>query len=448
MPSRTFPKNFLWGCAAASYQIEGACDKDGKGPSIWDAFCEVPGAIKDGRSGSIACDHYHRLEEDLDLMKELGLGAYRFSISWPRVIPAGRGAVNEKGIDFYDRLVDGLLARGIQPAATCYHWDLPLALEKEGGWRVRSTVDAFQDYAALIAKRLGDRVRMWFTLNEMSVVYTLGYKTGVHAPGAKEPEKVVRQAAHHLLLAHGVAVKAIRANATADGLQVGLAQSVYPHVPFYESDDHIAAARREFEKRNAWLMDPFFKGKYPEEEWEQVGPDAPDVRDGDMEIINDPGDFLGINLYAAPEVVHAVHGVRLREPYYPRTDFGWPITPECLYWAIRFCNEVFGADKMYITESGCCYPDEVNSDGLVEDYARIHYLRTHLDYVLRAAQEGLPIHGYFIWSIMDNFEWAEGYTKRFGIIHVNYETLKRTPKLSYEWYGNVIRNNGFKPVKA
>jgi len=438
----SFPREFLWGCSAASYQIEGAAGEEGKGLSNWDVFCRQPGKIREGHSGRIACDHYHRWEEDLDLIARLGIPAYRFSISWPRVIPNGRGAINEKGLAFYDKLVDGMLERGIKPCATLYHWDLPWELEKDGGWQRRSTVDAFQEYAGVAARRLGDRVKMWFTLNEIPVVYILGYGEGKHAPGERLGEKGKRQVCHHLLLAHGRAVQTLRSVVPAD-IQVGLVSNPYPFLPFFETEDHINAAREAFYRMNAWVFGPVFHGKYPEKEWESLGIEAPEIEEDDLEAISEKTDFVGLNIYHAPECVHAEYGSLGHESWFPRTDSGWPLTPDSIYWSIRFTRELFQAGDVYITENGCCYPDQVNEVGRVDDFARVHYLRTYLQSLHRAVSEGFLVRGYFVWSIMDNFEWAEGYTRRFGIVHVNYETQKRTPKLSAEWYSRAIQENGF-----
>jgi len=437
-----FPEGFLWGFATSSYQIDGAPEAEGKGPSIWDEFCERPGAIANGDTGRRACDHYHRVDEDLDLLARLGARAYRFSIAWPRVFPEGRGRLNEPGLDFYDRLVDGLLARGIEPMATCYHWDLPLALEKEGGWRARRVAEDFAAYSGALARRLGDRVALWATINEPTVVALLGYKFGIHAPGACEPEKTVRQVFHHLHLGHGLAVQAIRAAASRP-VRVGLVHNPDNSFPFFEEEEEIRRAGDWFEERNAWILGPVFHGAYPEKQWAGFGPDAPDTRPGDLEIIATPTDFLGLNVYAASHTVHARHGALALESWYPRTDFDWPLTPDCLYWAVRFTSERFtGALDLYITENGCCYPDQRNKEGRVDDLARVNYLREYLRALQRAAAEGLPARGYFAWSFLDNFEWAEGYRKRFGLAHVNFETLERTPKASAEWYSRVIRRNG------
>ncbi len=440
--SCVFPRHFLWGCAASSYQIEGAPEEDGKGPSIWDEFCKLPGRIRDGSTGRTACDHYHRYLEDLDLMKQIGIRAYRFSVSWPRVFPQGRGRINEKGLDFYDRLVDAALERGIEPMATCYHWDLPQALEDEGGWRKRQIVRDFEGYCRALAKRLGDRVRMWCTINEPWCVFGMGYQSGEIAPGAREPEQVIRQITHHILLAHGAGVRAIHESAPKPA-RVGIVHNNHIGTPFFETPEDIAACREDFAEFNDWMLLPTFKGMYPEKQWKELGKNVPVVKKGDMELIAEPGDFLGLNVYTSAGMIRAGEARKPFESWFPKTDFGWPILPDSLYWSVRFTAERYAPREIYITENGCCWPDTVNKEGRVEDYARIEYLRGHLRGLQRAAREKYPVKGYFLWSILDNFEWAQGFTKRFGIVHVNFETLKRTPKASAEWYAKVIANNGF-----
>lgn len=443
VPYHAFPAGFLWGAAAASYQIEGAVSQDGRGPSIWDTLCDRPGAIKNGDSGAVACDHYNRFEEDLDLMAGLGIHSYRFSIAWPRIFPTGRGRVNEAGIAFYDRLIDAMLERGITPSATLYHWDLPQALEDKGGWRNRDTVHAFAEYAELMSRRFSDRVSTWFTLNEPWCSWILGYKDGIHAPGAREPERVHRQVAHNLLLAHGSSVAALRTGAQGKPLRIGLVHNPHNYTPFADLPEHVDAARALWHQNNAWLLDPILRGAYPQAECAALGANAPRVEVGDMELIHQPVDFLGLNVYFAGEVVRDGHGAQKLESYYPRTDFNWPITPEAAYWTVRFANDVYGPIDLYITENGCCYPDQVNEHGRVEDFARLNFVRETLKGLHRATTEGLPLRGYYLWSILDNFEWAEGYAKRFGIIHVNFTTQQRTPKASAEWYAQVIERNGF-----
>lgn len=437
-----FPQGFRWGVAAAAYQIEGAANEDGRGSSIWDDFCAKPGAVRNGDSGAVACDHYHRYAEDLDLMASLGVRNYRFSFAWPRILPEGRGRLNQAGLDFYDRLVDGMLARGIEPSATCYHWDLPSALEREGGWRVRQTAEAFGEFAGVLSQRYSDRVRFWSTLNEPWCSWWLGHHTGTHAPGAKEPAKVLRDVAHHLLLAHGLGVQAIRAAARGP-VQVGIVHNSNNLMPFTESKEDVAATSELWLERNGWLLMPVFRGCYPEREWRDLGADVPTVHHGDLGIISQPLDYLGLNVYFAEEIVRAGHPPALLEKYFPRTDFNWPITPEAPYWSARFAHEHFGPIDLYMTENGCCYPDQVNARGEVDDFARLHFIKENLRCLHRATAEGIPLKGYYLWSILDNFEWAEGYAKRFGIVHVNFTTQQRTPKASAHWYSHVMAQNGF-----
>lgn len=438
---------FLWGCASSSYQIEGAVRADGRGPSIWDTFSHTPGKIAGADTGDVACDHYHRMDEDLDLMADLGVQSYRFSIAWPRIQPTGVGAPLAAGLDFYDRLVDGLLARGISPMATCYHWDLPQALEDRGGWRVRGTAEAFAQYCSIVASRLGDRVPHWCTINEPWCSWWLGYVQGNHAPGAQETGRTRWQIAHNLMLAHGLGTRAIRA-AVPPQVKVGMAFNTFDFEPFAEEPEHIAAARNRYERENAWLLGTMMRGEYPRDRFAELGADAPEVAPGDMAAIAAPLDFVGLNIYQNRGLTHAQRGQIDAEPWHPRTDFDWAVTPDCLYWGIRFAHEVFGVRDIMITENGCCYPDVVDAHGRVDDVARIAYLKGHLRGVERARREGLPVTGYYLWSILDNFEWAEGYGKRFGIVHVDFKTLKRTPKASFEWYRSVIRRDGVEAQPA
>ncbi len=441
MPATKFPKSFLWGCAASAYQIEGAVDADGRMPSTWDEFCTRPGAIWEGQSGRVACDHYHRWEEDLDLIARIGFQSYRFSTAWPRILPEGTGRVNPLGLDFYDRLTDGLLARGIKPMLCLHHWDLPLTLEKRGGWRKRETAKAFGEYASCVARRLGDRVHLWAPFNEIPVIIHEGFTTGNFPPGAKESQQVIRQVAHHLLLAHGLAVQAIRAEAKTP--EVGLIHNSHVPLPFSEHPDDVDAARRRCAEKNGWLLDAIFRGRYPEAERRRLGANAPKITPGDMKIISQPLDYFGLNFYFSPEVVHADGAVRPVERHFPRTDTNWPITEDGIYWGLRWHYDLYKPPVLYVTENGCGFPDKMTAEGRVDDYARIAYLRSHLRMTRRALDDGLPVRGYFIWSILDNFEWACGYSKRFGLVHVNYETLQRTPKASAEWVSRVIRDNGF-----
>jgi len=438
-----FPKNFVWGTATSSYQVEGGADAGGRGASIWDTFARIEGKVFNGDDGSVACDHYHRYAEDFDLLRRLNVRAYRFSIAWPRIYPNGTGWLSDEGLDFYDRLVDALLERGVVPSATLYHWDLPQALEDKGGWRNRSTVKAFEEYARVVAGRLGDRVKNWFTVNEPWCAWWLGHKTGIHAPGAQESEKVHRQVSHNLLLAHGAGVLALREEVSSP-VRVGLVHNCAVAIPFTESEEDIAESREFFRRENSWLLHPVLAGRYPEDQWKALGADVPEVLPGDLELISQKCDFLGINLYHAHGVARAGKGVRPYEPFFPRTDFGWPVTPECLYWAIRHVAEIWDVNEVIVTENGCAYPDEVrDSPECVEDYARVQYIREHLKGVHRAISEGLPVSGYYLWSFLDNFEWAEGYSKRFGMVHVDFGTQRRTPKMSALWFSELVSQGGF-----
>lgn len=438
-PSYQFPPDFTWGVAAASAQIEGAAFTDGKGASIWDTFCRKPGAVINGDTLDIACDHYHLYESDADLMRQMGWRNYRLSIAWPRIFPDGANVVNERGLEFYDRLIDAFLERDITPWATLFHWDLPQPLEDENGWLNRVTVDAFAVYADAITKRLGDRVKHWFTLNEMPCFIGLGYETGIHAPGRQESKQLVNQGYHHALLAHGRAVLIVRAN-VPEG-RVGLVHNPPTPIPAIETEEHIEAARQNYERVNGPLMAPIFRGQYPD--WFMELPDAPVVEASDMETIAQPGDFLGLNLYSG-------YFVRAEKPMeqlpfpaqFPQGDLPWiNVTPQTLYWQIRLAHEVFGAESFYITENGSAFDDELTADGEVIDLERREYLRNYLIGLQRACAEGFDVRGYFAWSVMDNYEWAEGYAKRFGLIHVDFATQKRTPKLSAQWYSAVCREN-------
>jgi beta-glucosidase len=437
----TFPDDFIWGVATASAQIEGAAFEDGKGLSIWDVFSKRHGAIKNADTPTFACDHYNRLDEDLDLLKKLGVDSYRFSISWPRIFPKGTGEINSKGLDFYERLIDGLIKRNITPFVTLYHWDLPQALEDKGGWRIRETALAFSDYAETVISKFGDRVKNWITFNEVPCFVELGYRQAAHAPGAEENEKTIRQIYHHVMLAHGLCVKAVR-RCGGPGAKVGLVHNFHVVAPFTDEVPDIEKARQCFIDKNSWMLDALFKGVYPEDKVIKLGSDIPDVAQGDMQIISEAVDFLGINIYGIQSLIHREYGSLEYEKYFPRTDMDWPINPDCLYWGSRFINDMYNPPEMYITENGCAYPDDINKKGRVDDLARIEYLRSHLIGLHRAVSEGIPVKGYFCWSFLDNFEWSLGYSKRFGIVHVNYENYKRIPKLSFEWYARLIKNKG------
>jgi len=447
-----FPKEFLWGAAAAAYQIEGAKDADGKGPSVWDMFCQKPGAIHEAHDGATACDHYYRYGEDVALMKTLGIDAYRLSISWPRILPSGTGQPNEAGLAFYDRLIDALLEAGITPWVTLFHWDYPLALFQRGGWLNRDSADWFADYAALVARRLGDRVSNFFTLNEPQVYIGFGHLEGVHAPGIELPLSQMLLAGHHTLLAHGKAVQALRANAPAS-LRVGFAPVGVIKLPRSNDESDIQLARdanflvtERNSWNNAWWMDPVHLGEYPAQGLALFGADAPVPQDGDMKIISTPTDFLGLNIYQGTQICPATSSSFGYEPVPypiggPKTAFNWPVTPEALYWGPRFLAERY-KKPIYITENGLSCRDWVARDGKVHDPARIDFTTRYLRELHRTIEDGTDVRGYFHWSIMDNFEWAAGYRERFGLIHVDYQTQKRTPKDSFDWYRAVIKSNG------
>lgn len=440
-----FPDGFLWGCATASYQIEGAFDEDGKGESIWDRFSRIPGKIVNNDTGDVSCDHYHQFEDDINIMAEIGLKAYRFSISWPRIIPTGTGKVNNKGLEFYDRLVNMLLQKNIIPFVTLYHWDLPQVLEDRGGWRNKDIAYAFADYVKVVVDCLSDRVTNWMTLNEMpAVVY--GYETGNSAPGVKENGKVINQIIHNLLLAHGLGVQVIRKNAKKQP-EVGLVHDPFIKIPRTESSEDIAAAKDAWFEANAWYFGPLYKGKYPERIWRERKNDVPNIDDKDMEIISTPTDFLGLNIYRG-DVVEADHTAfkGFKEISYPKehpkTAMGWDINPDCIYYGARTVAEEYNVKKIFVSENGCSFEDKVSAEGRVHDERRINYLKDHFLSVHRAISEGIDVAGYFVWSLMDNFEWTYGYSKRFGIVYIDYKSQKRILKDSAFWYRNVIKQNG------
>ncbi len=441
-----FPEGFAWGVATASAQVEGAAGEDGKGESIWDRFATIPGKIRDGDSPSVACDHYHRFEGDFDLIRSLGLRHYRLSVAWPRVVPDGDGPVNPLGLDFYDRLIDALLVRGITPWVTLFHWDLPQGLEDRGGWTSRGTVDAFARYAEAVVRRLGDRVGHWFTVNEIPCFIGFGYGTAGFAPGRSEPTRVLNRAYHHALLAHGRAVSAVRAFGKG-GSVVGLVHNFLPPppIPATETEGDIAAARALYEATTGQLLGPACLGRYPDSFLEAAGPDAPEVRPGDLESIGQPTDFLGLNLYSGNFARRGADGRPELLPFprqYPRGDLPWlNATPEVIYWGIRLASAVYGVRSFLITENGSAFDDEVTPGGEVIDLDRREYVRNHLISLHRAIAEGYDVGGYFLWSLMDNFEWAEGYARRFGVVRVDYPTQRRTPKLSARWYAAVASAN-------
>ena len=435
-----FPVGFAWGAATAAYQIEGAVAEDGRGPSVWDTFSHRAGAVRHGDTGDVAADHYHRWPEDIGLMSALGIAAYRFSIAWPRVQPGGQGPANERGLDFYDRLTDALLAGGITPIPTLFHWDLPQPLEDEGGWLSRDTAYRFADYAQLAAERLADRIPLWITLNEPFVVMSMGYGLGTHAPGRTLLLGAL-PAAHHQLLGHGLATAALR---SAGARQVAITNNYAPAWPASDSPADVAAAAAYDTLQNRLFTDPVLLGAYPDLSAFGLGADPDYVRAGDLELISGPIDVLGVNYYA-PARLSALPDGPLpfqREPIpgYPVTAFGWPIVPAALRELLLLLRERYGPalPPVYITENGCSTDDEVAPDGAVDDQPRIRYLDGHLRALHEAITAGVDVRGYLTWSLIDNFEWAEGYSQRFGIVHVNFATQQRTPKASFSWYRDFI----------
>lgn len=448
----SFPKNFTWGAAAASYQIEGTAKEDGKGLSVWDTFSHTEGKIKNGDHGDIACDHYHRYKEDIALMKELGMKAYRFSISWPRILPEGTGKVNQAGLRFYSDLVDELLAAGIEPYVTLFHWDLPQALYDRGGWLNREITDWFADYVRVVVEALSDRVSYWMTLNEPLCHILLGHMTGNHAPGDQVSTRDSFIMLHHIHLAHGKAVKIIRSYAKKPSI-VGFVPNPGPGVPLTESEADITAAREYTISgtskgiwSNRWWLDPVLLGRYPEDGLELFRNDFPAdiIQDGDMEIMSQPLDFLGINLYQGSVIRHdAAHGYAEvpRKTGFDKTALKWLVLPQILYYMPKFLYEEYQL-PIIIAENGLSMADWVSLDGKVHDPGRIDFMHRYLKELKKASEEGVDIRGFFYWSIMDNFEWSEGYNERFGLIHVDYETQKRTPKDSAYWYRDIIKTNG------
>lgn len=448
MSEYIFPDGFLWGVATSAYQIEGAWGEDGRTPSIWDTFSHTPGKTKNGATGDVACDHYHRWPEDVALMAELGIQAYRFSVSWPRILPDGRGRVNQKGLDFYGRLVDTLLEAGITPFVTLYHWELPQVLQDEGGWPERDTADAFAKLADVTSRALGDRVTNWITHNEPWCTSLLSHQVGVHAPGWTDWHAALR-AAHTVLLSHGLAVERIRVN--VPDAEVGIAINFEPATPASPSPGDTQAAQLWDGYYFRWFVDALYGRYYPADMvhyYTQQGylPHGLDfVQDGDMETIAAPLDFFGVNYYTrhiaqAGESLDAPRSVP--NPGAEYTAMGWEVHPDSFYKLLNRLYFEYQMPKLYVTENGCSYLDEPDEDGRIHDQKRIEYLRGHLTAVHRAIQNGVPIAGYLQWSFMDNYEWAEGYSQRFGIVYVDYETQQRLPKDSAFWYRDVIQRNG------
>lgn len=449
----SFKKDFIWGSATASYQIEGGAFADGKGLSVWDRFSHTDGKVFENHNGDVSCDHYHRYEEDLNLLHSLGIKNYRFSISWPRILPKGRGSINQKGLDFYNRLIDGLLDRDIRPFATLFHWDYPLELFKQGGWENDDSPKWFEEYAVLCAKEFGDRVKDFIPLNEPPCFIGMGHVTGEHAPGLKLPLSASIVMAHNALLSNGLAIKAIRS--IVKDAKVGYAPNFNPMMPASDSKEDIEAARIAYFYvpedpdrwywNSSWWSDPIVLGEYPEQGLKIYGKYLPDNWQDDMPAIKQKLDFYGQNIYQGHYVKSAQNEkgfeILKHKPGIAKTASEWPVTPDCLYWAAKYLYERYKL-PIIITENGMADIDTVFLDGKVHDPSRIDYLHKYLLALKKAAQEGVDVAGYFQWSFLDNFEWARGYADRFGIVYVDYDTLERIPKDSAYWYKNVIETNG------
>ncbi len=442
---RSFPQGFLWGSATASYQVEGAVHEDGRGASVWDVFSHTPGKTHNGDTGDIADDYYHRYREDVAVMKALGLKTCRFSIAWPRIFPQGTGTPNMKGIDFYKRMVDALLGAGIAPYCTLYHWDLPQALEDKGGWQNRDTAKAFADYCHYTAGQLSDRISHFMTMNEMRTFVELGYGTGYHAPGLKLDPAKLAQLTHYVVLGHGMAVQAIRA-AVPGSTKIGIADNSTATTPVVETKENIAAAKIALREENAMFLTVVMEGKYTDAYLKRLGAAAPKFTAEELKVIGSPMDFVGLNIYTANYVRASSDELgytMVKNPSsFPHMASPWlTLGPEALYWTPKLAAEVWGVKEIYITENGASSDDQVAPDGHIYDSDRVMYLRNYLTQLQRATAEGVPVKGYFLWSLLDNFEWADGYEKRFGITYVDFKTQKRTPKLSSEFYKSVIATN-------
>ena len=444
VPTDSFPSDFTWGVATAAPQIEGAAFIDGKGESVWDRYARQSGAIHDGDTLEVACDHYHRFKEDFALMRSLGVKHYRLSLAWPRVFPRGDGALNQAGLDFYHRLFDALAGAGITPWVTLFHWDLPQALEERGGWTSAVTVAAFAHYADTVVQAFGSKVKHWITLNEIRCFTYLAYGFGTKAPNRKVTPAQLNQTYHHALLCHGHAVRAVRRFGGA-GARVGLTDNSDICMPVTETPADIAAARSWYVIRNEHLLGAIYGGGYSAAYLARCGADAPKVAAGDLALISAPTDFLGLNLYTGTFVRAGREGAVEELPLparYPKADSPWlHLAPQVMYWGTRLPQEAYGVKEIYITENGCGYNDEPVVNGEVVDLHRREFLRSHLRELRRAMADGVPVRGYFLWSFMDNFEWEDGYQRRFGIVHVDFATQKRTPKLSAHYYEQVIASN-------
>ncbi|MGI4827851.1 MAG: GH1 family beta-glucosidase [Janthinobacterium lividum] len=446
MINRRFPKGFLWGTATSAYQIEGATQEEGRGPSIWDTFSRVKTNTYTGDNGDIADDHFHRYREDVAIMHELGVKAYQFSVSWSRIFPAGTGTPNPQGWGFYDRMLDALLAAGIEPFCTLYHWDLPQAMMTVGGWQSRDTAAAFADYSAFAARHLSDRVKNFITISEVTAFVDAGYRFGTDAPGLKLANAQVAQVTHNVLLGHGLAVQAVRANARA-GTKVGIADNAVSTCPVIETPENIEAAKKAYREENARSLTVILEGRYTETYLKALGADAPKFTPEELRIISTPLDFVGLNIYE-PTWVRASgkapgYEVVDMPKSYPRMAAGWlEFGPEGMYWSPKFLQAVWGVKEVYITENGAASLDVPTKTGEVLDVDRVLFLRSYLSQLQRAVSEGIPVKGYFLWSLIDNYEWSDGYAMRFGITYVDYKTQKRTIKLSGEFYKDVITRNG------
>ena len=449
---QVFPAGFIWGAATSAYQIEGAVSADGRGTSIWDTFSHTPGRIADGQTGDVACDSYRRFEDDLELLTQLGVGAYRFSIAWPRIQPTGAGAINQAGLDHYRRVVARLRDRGILPVVTLYHWDLPQALQDRGGWASREIAQRFADYAGIVARGLGDEVAMWITVNEPWVVANVGYRWGRHAPGISDPRQA-SAVTHHLLLGHGLAVDALRA-AAGPGAQVGITLNL-TSVRAADGASVEAAAIIDAEA-NGLFLEPVLAGRYPGQLPAEVHPSPELIQDGDMIQISRPIDFLGVNYYRPTVVRHSTgDGLRAGETelpghpgivgvsptHLPTTDMGWPVDPQGLFELLRRLRQDYPQIPLYITESGAAFADQIGPDGVVDDPKRVDYLQGHVAAAWRAIRDGVDLRGYFVWSLLDNFEWDQGYSQRFGLFYVDYATQRRIPKRSSRWFQDVATSN-------
>ncbi len=440
-----FPENFVWGVATAAYQIEGAAYEDGKGLSIWDKFTHIPGKIYNNHNGDIACDHYHRYKEDIKLMAELNIKNYRFSISWPRILPEGKGNINNKGIDFYNNLIDELLKYSIEPHITLYHWDLPLKMDEIGGWLNKDVSKYFADYAEIVIKKFSDRVKNWFTFNEADWFIHNGYELGTHAPGYKLSEKEVNQVKFNVLYSHGLGMQVIK-NYNSN-LKAGIVHSPITFIPDEKNELHYKKLLDLYYKNNAEMFSPIFEGKYPDFIFEKWGKDKPIFTEEELKIISTPTDYLGLNLYTSTILKwdnsknkYIVDKEKMKKM--EKTDIGWIRTPEILYWATKALFDLYKPEKILITENGASYHDIPDKNGEINDIKRIELLKDYLKNLHKSISEGTKVTGYFLWSFLDNFEWAEGYKERFGIIYIDYKNnLNRIIKKSARWYSNIIQNN-------